>query len=133
VIVVDTNVIASLYLSGPQTGAAERAVAKEPGWAAPLLWRSELRSVLAVLVRTGRCTLNEALVVMDAALAQLNGREYEVASGDVLRLTQESGCSACDCEFVALARDLDVPLVTLDRKILDRFPRTAVPLDTFGA
>jgi predicted nucleic acid-binding protein len=132
VIVVDTNVIASLYLPGPQTDATERAVTKEPRWAAPLLWRSELRNVLGVLARTGRCTLSEALVVMNAALVLLEGSEYEVASGEVLRLAGESGCSAYDCEFVALARDLHVPLVTLDREILDRFPRVAVPLDRFA-
>ncbi len=30
-----------------------------------------------------------------------------------------------DCEFVVLAQDLDVPLVTTDKKALAAFPETA--------
>lgn len=33
----------------------------------------------------------------------------------------QSGCSAYDCEFVALAQYLDVPLVSADRKLRKRF------------
>lgn len=36
-------------------------------------------------------------------------------------------CSAYDCEFVWLARDLRLPLVTADRKVLDAFPDTVAP------
>jgi predicted nucleic acid-binding protein len=44
-----------------------------------------------------------------------------------MRLTQESGCTAYDCEFVALAKYLDVKLVTTDKDLLKAFPRVAVP------
>ena len=40
-----------------------------------------------------------------------------------------STCSAYDCEFVALARDLQIPLITVDRQILNDFPETAISLD----
>lgn len=50
----------------------------------------------------------------------------------MVRLAARSGCSAYDCEFVTLARDLDVRLVTLDRQILRSFPKLAVPLEKFG-
>jgi predicted nucleic acid-binding protein len=36
-----------------------------------------------------------------------------------------SKCSAYDCEFVALAQGLKVPLITTDRKLVREFPRTA--------
>jgi predicted nucleic acid-binding protein len=48
-----------------------------------------------------------------------------------LQLAAESGCSAYDCEFVALARDLEVPLVTADRQLLAAFPSTAVSPEAF--
>jgi len=42
-----------------------------------------------------------------------------------------SDCSAYDCEYVALAQDLDVPLVTTDRQVLREFPKIAVSLEKF--
>ncbi len=47
-IVVDTNVIAYLYLSNERSQQVERLLEKDSEWAAPLLWRSELRNVLAL-------------------------------------------------------------------------------------
>ena len=49
----------------------------------------------------------------------------------VLSLSHSSGCSAYDCEFVNLAKDLDVPLVTQDKKILHNFPETAISMSQF--
>jgi predicted nucleic acid-binding protein len=106
---------------------------RDPAWAAPLLWRSELRNVLAVAMRRAYLTLPDALDVMDAATTLMAAGEYAVPSPDVLRLTARSTCSAYDCEYVALARDLAVPLITADREIVREFGDTAIPLDRFGA
>ena len=42
-----------------------------------------------------------------------------------MQLVKGSNCSAYDCEFVALAQYLDVPLITADKKILREFPDIA--------
>jgi len=42
-----------------------------------------------------------------------------------------STCSANDCEFVAIAWDLQIPLITVDQQILKDFPDTAFSLDVF--
>ena len=47
-IVADTNVIA--YPS-PYTELAERLFGTDPHWIAPVLWRSEMRNVLALYLR----------------------------------------------------------------------------------
>ena len=130
-IVVDTNVIGYLYLSSAYSEQAERALLKDAEWAAPLLWRSELRNVLALYMRRGWLSLEDAVRIMDEAVRLMAGREYAVDSVQVLELVEESTCSAYDCEFVALARDLGVPLVTVDKQILRDFPREAVSLETF--
>jgi len=50
----------------------------------------------------------------------------------VLRLVASSTCSAYECEFVALADQLSVPLVTLDRAVLREFPVVAINPSRFA-
>jgi len=133
VIVVDTNVIVYLLMPGDQTPAARRTLQRDSAWAAPLLWRSALRNVLAVALRHRRLALTDALDVMEAATTLMANSEYVVPSPAVLHLTAGSTCSAYDCEFVALAQDLGVPLVTADREVFTQFADTAVPLERYGA
>ena len=127
-IVVDSNILAYLYLPSELSEQAEQLLAKEPHWAAPVLWRSELRNVLALYIRKEMLTLEQAYAIQTEAEALLNGAEYEVPSLDVLRLVESSECSAYDCEFVALANRLNVKLVTADKKILKEFPGVAMTL-----
>jgi predicted nucleic acid-binding protein len=128
VIVVDTNVIAYLYLPTKHTQMAEDLLAHDPEWAAPLLWRSELRNVLALYIHRRLLDLDSAYAIQAQAESLLAGREYDVGSLDVLKLAAASGCSAYDCEFVALAQHLDTRLVTADRQLPRRFKSTALSL-----
>lgn len=130
-IVVDTNVLAYLLLRGPQTEQAERVYAKDPQWAAPLLWRSEFRNVLIFYLRRGRLALEEAMTQVRDAEELMAGSTFEVSSEKVLVLAVGSGCSTYDCEFVALAQDLGVPLITSDSAVLAKFKSTAVSLRKF--
>ena len=132
-IVVDSNVIGYLYLSVGRSEQAEQLLREDAQWAAPLLWRSEFRNVLAPYVRKRILTLAAAQGIMDEAIRLMIGREYEVVSSQVLRLAASSSCSAYDCEFVALAQDLGVPLVTVDKQVLDQFPEIAVSPDRYLA
>lgn len=132
-IVVDTNLIAYLLLRGRHTQEAERVYEKDPQWVAPLIWRSEFRNVLALYARRETMELKESLEVMDLAEDLMRGQEYEVASARVLRLAAASGCSAYDCEFVALAQDLGVPLVTSDRALIAKFRPVVTSMKDFGA
>lgn len=128
-IVVDSNVVAYLYLPSERTAAAEALFARDPDWAAPILWRSEFRNVLAGFLRRGSLTFEQACELQHEAEDLLAGAEHEVESRSVLELVRDSECSAYDCEFVALALKLGAPLVTVDRKILKAFPRSTLGLD----
>ncbi len=132
-IVVDTNLIAYFWIPGTNTIQAEKVLKKDPEWASVLLWRSEFRNVLANYIHRHRMEIQLALKLMIKAEAQMRGREYTVSSDRVLELSAKSGCSAYDCEFVALAEDLNLPLVTTDKKILSKFKRIAFPLVEFGS
>lgn len=130
-IVVDTNIIAYLYLESSRSAQVERLLEKDTQWSAPLLWRSEFRNVLALYIRKNYLSLEEAQEIIREALRLMKGREYEIASFQVMELVASSECSAYDCEFVALAEDLGIPLVTVDKKILKEFPQIAVSLDKY--
>lgn len=127
-IVADTNLIAYLAMPSPYTETAERLLVREPEWVAPVLWRSEFRNVLALYLRKGLIRFEQALAIQAEMESLFQGKEYEVASLDVLSLVNQSECSAYDCEFVALAKGLGVKLVTMDRKLAVCFPETATLL-----
>jgi len=130
-IVVDTNIIGYLYLTSERSYQAEQALLKDAHWIAPLLWRSEFRNVLALYIRKNILSLEDAIRILEAASTLMQGNEYEVASLQVMQLVAESTCSAYDCEFVALAQDLNIQLVTVDKRILEQFPKLAISLDEF--
>ncbi len=131
-IVVDTNIVAYCWLAGKFTPLAEAVKSKAPSWHAPILWRSELRSILTGYARRGMLTWDQAAIIMTEAEKDMRDSEHLVDSNAVFDLVSRSGCSAYDCEFVALARALDIPLVTADRQILAAFPETAQSLEQFA-
>ena len=128
-IVVDTHIVACLYLPGDFTQQAQALLAQDADWVAPTLWRSEFRNILAGFMRRGTLTFEQAYAIQREAEALLSGREYEMDSYDVLALVRKSDCSAYDCEFVALAVRLGIRLVTMDKKVLRGFPGEAMSLD----
>jgi predicted nucleic acid-binding protein len=132
-IVVDTNVLAYLLLPGPRTPLAEALLLEQPRWAAPPLWRSEWRNVLSTYLRRELLHLADAVALMQRAEMLLSSQDQPVASEQVLRLAYSSGCSAYECEFVAAAQQLGVPLVTEDRAVLAAFPDVARPLESSTA
>ena len=127
-IVVDSNVIAYLYLPGEHTAAAEALLQRDAQWVSPLLWRSEFRNILAGYVRRKDISFNQAISLQEEAEGLLAGNEFDIESRAVLELVRDSDCSAYDCEFVALAMQLDARLITMDKKLLRAFPVYATSL-----
>ena len=127
-IVVDSNVLAYLYLPGEYTAAAEALLEQDSDWAAPILWRSEFRNILAGYMRRKAITFEQAYSLQREAESLLEGAEFEVESLAVLELVRDSDCSAYDCEFIALAMSLDTKMVTMDKKLLRAFPKRAIAL-----
>jgi predicted nucleic acid-binding protein len=131
VIVVDANLLVYLWTGGQGATLAESVARRDPQWIAPILWRSEFRNAVVNLTRARRLTPDRALVLTREAELQMAGREYTVESHSVLALAQRSRCSTYDCEYVALAEDLDVPLVSFDRDVTRAFPDRVITPETF--
>ncbi|HAC35422.1 MAG TPA: VapC toxin family PIN domain ribonuclease [Gammaproteobacteria bacterium] len=130
-IVVDTNIIAYLYLTGDRSQQVAQLLEADPIWASPVLWRSEFRSVLSQYLRNDLLSLDDVLVILAQAEQLLAGNEYHISSTQVMDLVRSSSCSAYDCEFVALAQQLQVPLITADKKLLEAFADTAMSLERY--
>ncbi len=130
-IVADTNIISYLYISGDRSLQAEHLLSVDSDWNAPILWRSEFRSVLSQYLRKDLLAIEDVLLIIQQAEILLTDSEYEVTSAHIMQLVKSSNCSSYDCEFIALAQHLDVPLVTTDKKILREFPNITKSLDSF--
>ena len=131
-IVVDSNVIAYCWVNGPLTELAQRVRAKDPEWHAPILWRSEMRSILTGYLRDGSLNGAQVARIMETATEALAGCEHLAPSEKVFELVRETQLSAYDCEFVALASALSVPLVTADKAVLRAFPNQARKMAVFA-
>ena len=131
-IVVDTDVIAGFWIKTARTDAALRARRRDADWIAPVLWRSEMRSVLRQHLAQGTLGFADAVWVAEKAEAMMRERKYAVRSADVLKLARRTGHSSYDCEYVTLAEAEGLRLVTGDRKLVRLFPNTAILLEDFA-
>ena len=96
-IVVDTNVLAYFLLPYEFSAAADALFKRDPDWAAPILWRSEFRNLLAGELRRKNLSFEEVVKVQGEAEALLAGHEYE----GVRRLCGSSLCGGtCGLAFV---------------------------------
>ena len=102
-IVVDMSIIASLWVPNDMEELVYEVLRKDLDWTAPLLWRSELWNELVLYLRKNILELST-----------------------VLQSVQQSSFSSYDCEFVALADDLDIQLESFDKQICREFSGIAV-------
>jgi len=116
-IVVDCSVIANFWIKGEFTEIAQQVFKKDPAWVAPLLWRSEFRNVLLKYHRYKALELSTVLRTAATAETFFRKREYSVQSQSILELSSRLGCSAYDGEYLALAQQLNIHLITLDRPL----------------
>ena len=125
-IVADSNLIAYLLIPGDKSVIADEIFLKDPDWAVPLICRSEIRNILTLYMRHENMTLIQAQATMEKAERLWREHEYSVPSNDVLALTHNHNVTAYDGEFVVLAQELGVPLITFDKAVKRLFPKIAI-------
>jgi predicted nucleic acid-binding protein len=122
VIIVDTNVVAYLLIEGENTPHAEAARSRDADWRVPSLFVHEWLNVVTAHVRGNLFDRDHAVRTYRRGLSLVT---VDVAMPDPLRilnLHMRSGCSSYDCQFIAIAEDLNVKLVTADHELLRAFP-----------
>jgi predicted nucleic acid-binding protein len=125
-IIVDVNLIGALFLQSEQAPLASRIFEKGPDWYAPLLWQSEMRSLVTGYLRRKLITLDKATQIMDEAHALMVEHERYLSSNLVFELVSISKCTSYDCEYVALAGEMNLTLVTFDKQVVGAFPGISV-------
>jgi predicted nucleic acid-binding protein len=94
-------------------------------------WRSEFRGALVGHIRAGELTSAQAHGAYERATAVIGGREHLISTAHLLDLSEGNRITAYDLEFVLLARELGVQLVTFDKEVLTEFPAVAVHPNAF--
>ena len=79
-------------------------------------------------LRRGTFSLEETLTLQSAAESLMTDHEIKLDSRTVFDLVKQSNCTAYDCEFVALARQIGTLLYTVDTKLLAACPEMAKAL-----
>lgn len=121
-IVADANVVAALYFDGGDTADARQLLAIDGDWLVPELWRHEMLNIAASYAKFTQAGLTRVAAVWEQADAQFGSRSRPVNMTEALRLAAKFGISAYDAQYVLLAQELNVWLVTQDKKL-----RAAVP------
>jgi len=125
-IVVDANLIGNLYLQNNDSPLAVKVFEKDPDWYAPFLWQSEVRSIVTSYFRHNFITSDKAMQILEEAHGLMVNHDRFVSSSVVLELVGTSNCTSYDCEYVALAKEMNLSLVTFDKQVVSAFPRIAV-------
>ncbi len=130
-IVVDSNIIAVRNLTSALTSKAEQVEEKDPVWIVPFLWRYEFQNILATSIKAKQITADHAWDIWQRVAAILVENESEPSPTKVIDLVAQYGITAYDGQFIALAMEMGVPLVTQYRELQGKFPRVAVSMDEF--
>lgn len=130
-IVADANLIIYLLRDTPFTPSARAVHAKDDDWVVPALWQAEVLNGLLREVRAGYLSIQNAMQAADYAVELLEKNVRKCDHRPVLQIAEESGLTAYDACYVALARTLNIKMVTEDRKIQQACPDTAISMKAF--
>ena len=114
--IVDADALAQLILHGPRHEQARKAFLEDSEWAAPPLWHSDFRGMLAKRINAGELSVEAALRAYEAARLVIAGNEPEPDTRIVLELIG-GGVDSYDAEYIAAARGLGVPFFSTDPEL----------------
>lgn len=122
-IAVDVNVIAYLLIAGEKTVEARQVHELDADWVVPNLWRDEFLNILATYVRQGGTSLESAKKLWSSAVDLFEGKERVAGSIATLELADQYRLSAYDAQYLAVAVEFGVTLITEDKSLLRTVPQ----------
>ena len=115
-IVVDTNLILALAVSGDQSALAESILERDAEWIAPPVWESEFRNATLGMIRAG--VIGHPAAIAAHKFAAEVVQSFAPSTGAVLRLAEANNLTAYDAEFASLAEWLEIPCLSFDDHLL---------------
>ena len=116
-LLVDTNIIAPLYVRSARSEAVAELFAHDPVWRTEPLALIELSNVLITYERARYITAARARGCLNRATAFLQPHLFRVSHQAALDIALHYGTTAYDARFLALAHQLRMRLVTEDAKL----------------
>jgi len=116
-VLVDTNVIAPLYVRSARTEAVEELFARDAVWRTEPLALIELSNVLITYERSRYITAATARDCLNRAAAFLQPHLFRVSHQAALEAALDYRVTAYDARFLALADQLGSRLVTEDARL----------------
>ncbi len=122
-ILVDTNIIAPLYMRSARSEAVTELFTRDAVWRTEPLALIELSNVLITYERARYITAATARDCLNRAAAFLQPQLFRVSHQAALDAALRYGTTAYDARFLALAQQLGQRLVTEDAKLRAAAPR----------
>lgn len=121
-VLVDANIVAYLLIEGDRSTQARALLKQDGDWHTEPLLFAELANILATSLRLKNLSFEQCARIIARAEDLLGSNLHATANVGVLATANEYHISAYDARYITLARDLEIPLVTEDKKL-----RAAVP------
>ncbi len=117
-IVVDANVVAYWAIEGEFTNSARELWRVDSEWMVPMLCRHELANVVATYVKRGAMEVADVADLWSGIELVISGNEIEVDLPSAVAIAIERKLSAYDAQYLLLAEQHGVPLVSQDKKLV---------------
>jgi len=118
-IVIDATVVPYLFVEGELTGLVRELHRVDSGWVTPPILNHEM---LHVLARLGVTEGEEAMEGLWREIRSVLGTNQQVPDPvRSLRLGVRLGIGGNEAQYLCLAESLDLPLISEDRVLRERF------------
>jgi predicted nucleic acid-binding protein len=125
VIVVDANVAIKWVVEQPHFERAREIIAQGTELLVPAMFVAEVATALWGYVRVRQITLEQAQAGLMSILEQISLIEQDAGlAGEALSIASELNHAPYDCFYLVLAMRRTAPLVTVDRRFINKLDGT---------
>lgn len=130
-IVIDANILIYALIECDNSRLIPQLREKDADWRTTELCRHEILNVLTTYQRRGVLSLAQCRELLSYANQFLAQAQCEVNFAASLDTAAKHGISGYDAQYVALATNLSIPLISEDRKVRQAVPEIVMSMQQF--